>query len=413
MAPLSTPLSTTATFRDAPLFDADLAEVDAAIREAVTGKRILAVGAAGSIGSSTVKRLSAYDPAAIHVVDHNENALAELVRELRSGTEDFTVGEFRTLPLDYGSPAMLQLMEAEGPYDRILNFAAIKHVRSEKDVFSILQMFDTNIVKQARFRDWIARTSPDADYFSVSTDKAANPVSFMGASKRVMEHVLFHGAREAGLNGTVSTTRFANVAYSNGSLLQGWENRLRRREPLPCPDGIQRYFVSLHEAGQICLLASTVAGHERIAIPRLDPATQLVPLERVARRFLAHHGLEPLVVRDEAEARHGVEAALADGKYPLLLTPANTAGEKPYEEFVGEGETSVEIGLPNMLAVPYRGLADGANFAAFMAEIEALVLGGRPVSGLDKDALRDLLASVEPQFAAAHIASRETLDDRV
>ena len=236
-------------------------ESDAAIRKAVTGKRILAVGAAGSIGSNTVHTLAQYSPKTLHVIDQNENALAELVRELRSTPEPFTIEDFRTLPLDYGSAATRMFMEAEKPYDRILNFAAIKHVRTEKDPFSILQMFDTNIVKQARFRDWIARTSPNADYFSVSTDKAATPVSFMGATKRIMEHVMFVWSEGPQIKGKITSARFANVAYSNGSLLQAFEKRLAQNHPLACPVGIERYFVSLQESGHICTLASIIPPH--------------------------------------------------------------------------------------------------------------------------------------------------------
>ena len=303
-------------------------------------------------------------------------------------------------------------MESQEPYDRILNFAAIKHVRSEKDPFSILQMLDTNIVKQARFRDWIAQTSPNADYFSVSTDKAANPVSFMGATKRIMEHVLFDGAREAGMTGKVTTARFANVAYSNGSLLQSFENRLARGEPLACPLNIERYFVSLQESGHICTLASIMPPHAHIAIPRLDPQEHLVPLQDVAEKFLAAHDLKPEYFEDEREACISVGKCRAHGKYPLLLTPANTAGEKPYEEFVGKNESTKEIGLTHMLSVPYAGVSTEATVPGLVSRLEDVVLG-RNAESKDKEAIKSMIAELEPDFMQSHIESKLNLDQRV
>lgn len=386
-------------------------ESDAVIRKAVTGKRILAVGAAGSIGSNTVHTLAKYNPKTLHVIDQNENALAELVRELRSTPEPFTIEDFRTLPLDYGSAATRMFMEAEKPYDRILNFAAIKHVRTEKDPFSILQMFDTNIVKQARFRDWIARTSPNADYFSVSTDKAANPVSFMGATKRIMEHVMFVGSEGPQIKGKITSARFANVAYSNGSLLQAFERRLAQNHPLACPIGIERYFVSLQESGHICTLASIIPPHAHIAIPRLDPKEHLVPLQSVAENFLAFNGLKPDYHEDELAACQGVEAAKAEGKWPLLLTPANTAGEKPYEEFVGKNETTHEIGLPHMLSVPYAGVQHG-DLPDLVKRLEDVVLG-LDDQARDKNALKTMIGEIEPDFLQSHIESELNLDQRV
>lgn len=400
------PISSTATHRDGSLLAPDLRARDAELRAAITGRNILAVGGAGSIGSETVKVLASYTPAALHVVDQNENALAELVRQFRSRAGALDGTEFRTLPLDYGSAAMLRLLE-DNRYDRILNFAAIKHVRSEKDVFSVLQMLDTNIVKQDRFRDFIARTNPGADYFSVSTDKAANPVSFMGATKRIMEHVLFDGAREAGLTGKVTTARFANVAYSNGSLLQSFQNRLARGEALAAPDGIRRYFVSLEESGQICTLASIVPEHAQIAVPKLDPEEHLVTLQSVAERFLAAHELTPRLFRDEAEAIRAVETCRADGEYPLLITPGNTAGEKPYEEFVGEGETYRDIGLSGLGVVDYK--APSGDVAALVADLARVVSGQ---TRADKDAVKAMIARIEPRFMEAHIDSLANLDQR-
>jgi len=403
-------LSKTATLRDASLFRDDLIAKDARIKHAVRGARILAVGAAGSIGSNTIHTLASYEPAALHIVDQNENALAELVRQFRSGPKPMKVEDFQTLPLDYGSPAMRLLLEQK-PYDRILNFAAIKHVRSEKDPYSILQMLDTNIVKQDRFRTWISKTSPNADYFSVSTDKAANPVSFMGATKRIMEHVMFDKAREIGLKGRVNTARFANVAYSNGSLLQSFQNRFARGEVLACPLGIDRYFVSLEEAGHICVLASIIADHGQIAIPRLDPKTHLIPLQRVAEAFIRFQGFEPKIYHDEMKARCAVETCREQGLWPLLMTLSNTAGEKPYEEFVGKNEHKSDIGLSMMEAVSYVKARKNADVADVVARL-GRIIKGQDNDGLNKDAIKHIIGELEPEFLSDHIDSDLNLDQR-
>ena len=399
----------TATNRDSSLFDADVENAQGRIRDAVKGARILAVGAAGSIGSQTIKVLARYNPAALHVIDQNENALAELVRQLRSAPEPFEVDDFQTLPLDYGAPVTHSFLAANKPYDRVLNFAAIKHVRSEKDPFSISQMLNTNVVKQARFGDWVAKYSPEADYFSVSTDKAANPASFMGATKRIMEHVLFDRAKDIGMKGAVTSARFANVAYSNGSLLQSFENRLARREPLACPKGIKRYFVSLEESGQICTLASIAVPDQHIAIPRLDPESNLVSLQWVAERFLEANNLEAEFFDDEAEARLRAQDP-AQGKWPLLLTSANTAGEKSYEEFVAVNETRREIGLENILCVPYVGPAGNERTQSVVDLLEGVI--DNVDNSFTKDEFKEQIARLEPGFLKSHLESSENLDQR-
>ncbi|MDB4843922.1 polysaccharide biosynthesis protein [Hellea sp.] len=405
-------LSKTATRRETSLFTSDIKTYDTLIREAVNNKNILVIGGAGSIGSNTIHTLVKYRPAKLHIIDQNENALAELVRELRSSLTPMNIQDFRTLPLDFGSPVMHMFMQSQSPYDQILNFAAIKHVRSEKDTFSILQMFDTNIVKQARFRGWIAETSPNADYFSVSTDKAANPVSFMGATKRVMEHILFDNARESGLKGKITSARFANVAYSNGSLLQAFEKRLARGEPLACPLNIKRYFVSLEESGHICTLASIIPPHEHIAIPRLDPKEHLIPLQSIAERFLNLHGYEPEYHDNERKAISSVSLARSKGKWPLLLTPANTAGEKPYEEFVGRNEIAKEIGMVQILSIPYVGVSKQKSLSEVLSKIESSVIRCDTTFN-NKEALKAIIGEIEPNFLQSHIESQFNLDQRV
>jgi nucleoside-diphosphate-sugar epimerase len=407
----STSLARIATGRATSLFAPDMDNARDRIADAVTGRRILAIGAAGSIGSSTLDVMVGFAPAAVHIVDQSENSLAELMRRFRSGPEEVRVADLRALPLDYGSPAMRYFIESEAPYDLVLNFAALKHVRTEKDPFSTLQMVDTNIMKQARLLRWLAQRQLAKRYFSVSTDKAANPSSLMGATKRAMEHVMFDREVSGEMDAPVTSARFANVAFSNGSLLQSFGNRLERGEPIACPSEIRRYFVSLEESGEICTLAATLLDDRNIAIPRLNPEDHLVPLEMIASEFIAHHGFTPRIYEDESAARGSVASDRAQGFWPLLLTPPDTAGEKLYEEFVAAGEEVREVGLAALQAVPYR--ATGKPVRAMLAELENIMsIEGGVSNALTKQRLMEVIAMVEPEFLHTHQDSALNLDQR-
>jgi len=410
---IETPLHTIATGRAGSLFADDMQLAEASLAEAVTGRRVLAIGGAGSIGSSTVFELAGRRPKALHVIDQNENDLAELVRRLRARPQSWSVEDFRTLPLDYGSPAMGLFLASEPTYDLVLNFAALKHVRSEKDPFSTLQIFETNLVKQARFMGWLAKTGFAGRFFTVSTDKAANPSSMMGATKRVMEHVIFNSSVAVRLGGSRNSARFANVAFSNGSLLQSFENRMARSEPLAVPRDTRRYFVSLAESGEICAIAATFAPDGVIVVPKLDPSAHLVLLQDIAERFLHRHGLVPAYYEDEKAACASVEMERQQGRWPLLLTPLDTAGEKPYEEFLTEREEAFEIGLPNLRAVRYSP-ASQETIDRALVEAEAILAHGQVAGrGLNKDHLKAIIALVEPAFLETHHDSAANLDQRL
>jgi FlaA1/EpsC-like NDP-sugar epimerase len=407
------PIHSIATGRERSLFDEDMQAVEAELKQAIEGRRLLVIGGAGSIGSSTVMQLASRKPDTLHVIDQNENALAELVRQLRSQPNRWSARDFQTLPLDYGAAATRLFLSTQPPYDIVLNFAALKHVRSEKDPFSTLQIFDTNLVKQARLMRWLAETGFAGRLFNVSTDKAANSTSMMGATKRVMEHVLFNSSEAAALRGSKSSARFANVAFSNGSLLQGFENRLARGEPLAAPRETRRYFVSLEEAGQICAIAACTAPGEAIVIPKLNPRDHLIELQAIAESFLRHHGFEPALYRDEQAACAEVGTQRSQGRWPLLITPLDTAGEKPYEEFIAQGEASFEIGLPNLMAVNYVA-ADRDRIDEVVRTVEdILAANGRANSLLSKDTLKQLIALVEPRFLETHRDSAANLDQRL
>lgn len=399
-----------ATGRKTSLFESDMASNHSHIAKVIEGGRVLAIGAAGSIGSETIKVLAQFRPRTLHVIDQNENGLAELVRQFRSAPQSIVPDDFRTLPIDYGSAAMHYFLDSEAPYDLVVNFAALKHVRSEKDSFSTLQMFDTNIAKQARLVRALADRSFAGRYFSVSTDKAANPSSLMGATKRVMEHVMFDDAVTSGFRGVITSARFANVAFSNGSLLQSFENRFARFEPIVCPQDVRRYFVGLGESGEICTLASTLLQHRTIGIPRLDPRDHLVPLEQIARAFIEEQGFEPKIYFDEMAARSSVTEDRRRGRWPLLLTRADTAGEKPYEEFVAEGERAVEVGLVAMQGVPYQPTSGDVSGA--LESIDALLANSASGAKLDKERLKAIIAELEPAFLSTHHDSQRNLDQR-
>jgi FlaA1/EpsC-like NDP-sugar epimerase len=376
------------------------------LTEALRDRRILVIGGAGSIGGETVALLAAFQPTSLHVVDVNENALAELVRDLRSRGTGLKVPDFRALPLDFGSPVMRRFLAEEDPYDLVLNFAALKHVRSEKDICSLLQLLDTNVLKVARLLRWMYEGGATSRFFSVSTDKAANPVSLMGASKRLMEEVAFT-ATEKGV--AVSSARFANVAFSNGSLLASFITRLAKRQPLAAPVDTRRFFVTLEEAGRLCLLAAVSCPGGHIVVPGAEFRAVDHRLEDVAVAFLRAHGLQARIYEDEAAARLGVETDLAVDRYPLLLTRRDTSGEKAYEEFVGDGEQTVSLGFHELEGIPFRSAANMEGHRAFLSELEALV--GDPARDVKKADLIESMRTVLPGLA--HVETGKTLDGRM
>jgi FlaA1/EpsC-like NDP-sugar epimerase len=384
--------------------DGDLAANRQRLLSRLAGRRIMVVGGAGSIGGMTTRLLLEYGPRAVHVIDQSENYLAELVRDIRSGADVRSDLDLRMWPIDFGGPIAERLIRSEPPYDIVMNFAALKHVRSEKDAYSLLQMVDTNIVRQARFKQWIVARGGTSRYFGVSTDKAANPTSLMGATKRLMEDVLFGEAVSDSM--TTTSARFANVAFSNGSLLQAWLRRLELGQPLAVPKDTRRYFVTQLEAGQICLLASLLGEPGQIFIPRFDPQSQLQLLERLAVGVLAHHGLQAVTFSDEMEARQAVAELSSQGRWPLLLTPLDTSGEKPYEEFVGTGEQVQDVGLSSLLAVRHSSAPVGQDV------IVALERMARDASLLTtKSDIAAVIARAIPTFT--HAETGKDLDQRM
>jgi FlaA1/EpsC-like NDP-sugar epimerase len=403
-APIQADLERTVTGRAQSFFADDVASHGHAIRDAVDGRRVLVVGGGGSIGSATLRALLPHCPSALHVVDISENYLTELVRDVRSGTIDTSGIELATHVFDYGSATMKRFLAAMPRFDVVLNFAAVKHVRSEKDVYSLLHMLDVNIVRQARFKQWLAELGHDGRFFTVSTDKAANPVSLMGASKRVMEDVAFDIA--VGAFASVTSARFANVVFSHGSLLESFIMRLEKRQPLAVPRDTRRYFITHAEAADICLLASLIGADNHVVVPSLDPEEHLILLEDTAVRVLAAFGLKAIFTEDEAEAKQMVESASAHGRWPVLRTPLDTSGEKPFEEFVGEGERDCDLGFVALRGIHHH---RSLGIERVLAELQRAIDG--PTAPADKESLTRLLESAVPTMR--HVETGRHLDQRM
>ena len=401
-------LAALATGRKTELFSEDVGRFRSRLKAEIEGRRVLIIGGAGSIGAATARALVPFGPAALHVVDQNENGLAELVRDFRSRFAADELPDLRTLPLNFGGPIMERFLQDEEPYDYVLNFAALKHVRSEKDCYSILQMLDTNVLKPVRLLKWLANRGGVRRYFCVSTDKAANPVNLMGASKRLMEHVIFSEEVIDHQTVKVTSARFANVAFSDGSLLQGWLMRLAKGQPLAVPRDTRRYFVSLEEAGQICLLAAFLPPHRHLLVPRLDAERDLVPLQELAVKVLQQFGYAPRYFEDELSARRAAAETAPNEYYPLLPTPLDTSGEKPFEEFIGAGEQTVDVEMQQLTGVPYTPARPGL-LAAFVERIEAIV--DSPGTSVRQEELVSAIQKVLPEFH--HLSSPKALDQRL
>lgn len=321
------------TKRPESMFQGDLRTHQSALTEAIEGKSVLVIGGAGSIGSSYIKALLPFKPKTLVVVDISENRLTELTRELRS-TSAFTVpDDYVTYPMNYADDTFVKMFKARGGFDIVANFSAHKHVRSEKDKYSVEALLKNNVVNAKKFLDLLCDYHPQ-HFFCVSTDKAANPVNIMGGSKKIMEDMIMAYADLF----PVTTARFANVAFSNGSLPAGFLERIAKNQPLSAPSDVTRYFVSPEESGQICLMACILGTTGQIYFPKLKKE-QVLTFSEIATQLLKDLGYEPLECKSEAEAIAKAESRKETDKwYPVYFSKSDTTGEKPYEEFYTEGE---------------------------------------------------------------------------
>jgi FlaA1/EpsC-like NDP-sugar epimerase len=309
----------------------DLADYHDAINSEIHDKSVLVIGGAGTIGSSFIKALLRYHPKKLVVVDINENGLTELVRDCRSRNDITLPKDFKSYPVNFGDAVFTKIFKQEAPFDIVANFAAHKHVRSEKDAFSIEAMIENNVLKAKKLLDLLLGYPPQ-HFFCVSTDKAANPVNIMGASKKLMEEVILAYSSDL----PITTARFANVAFSNGSLLAGFIERIMKQQPLSSPSDVKRFFVSPQESGEICLLACVLGKSGEIFFPKLHEDA-MVNFADIATLFIKQLGLEPDVCADETTARDRAAHPVA-GKYPVYFFQSETSGEKLYEEFYTDQE---------------------------------------------------------------------------
>ena len=328
--------------RNKELLVEDINKHEDDLRKIISKSSFLVIGGAGSIGQATVKEIFKRNPLKLHVVDISENNMVELVRDIRSSF-GYIDGDFRTFALDVGSVEYDAFWEADGQYDYLLNLSALKHVRSEKDPFTLMRMIDVNIFNT----DKTIRQAIEMGvkkYFCVSTDKAANPVNMMGASKRIME--MFANRRSRNIS--ISMARFANVAFSDGSLLHGFDQRLKKKQPLVAPNDIKRYFITPQESGEICLMSCIFGENRDVFFPKLSEALHLITFAEIAERYLEQLGYKPFLCKTEEEARGFFEnntlqsdenRMLTDVEaWPCLFTSSDTTGEKDFEEFFTENE---------------------------------------------------------------------------
>ncbi|EOI5726911.1 UDP-N-acetylglucosamine 4,6-dehydratase [Cronobacter malonaticus] len=318
--------------RNKALFDSDILNNEAELQAKVSNSKFLVLGGAGSIGQAVTKEIFKRNPRKLHVVDISENNLVELVRDIRSSF-GYINGDFKTFALDIGSLEYDVFINADGEYDYVLNLSALKHVRSEKDPFTLMRMIDVNIFNTEKT---ILQSHQHGakKYFCVSTDKAANPVNMMGGSKRIMEMFLMTQTS----NIDISTARFANVAFSDGSLLHGFNQRIQKKQPIVAPNDIKRYFVTPQESGELCLMSCMFGESGDIFFPKLSEELDLITFSDIAILYLRQLGREPYLCDTEEEAREFAKNNRDSKHWPCLFTPSDTTGEKDFEEFFMDDE---------------------------------------------------------------------------
>tara|TARA_R100001369_G_scaffold29049_3_gene52165 strand:- start:505 stop:1695 length:1191 start_codon:yes stop_codon:yes gene_type:complete len=387
--------------REKKLFTTDISNHSEELLEIVSSSRFLILGGAGSIGQAVVKEIFKRNPQKLHVVDISENNLVELVRDIRSSF-GYINGDFQTFALDIGSLEYDAFFKADGKFDYVLNLSALKHVRSEKDTYTLMRMIDVNIFNT----DKTLQQSIDKGvkkYFCVSTDKAANPVNMMGASKRIMEMFLMRRSLEI----DISTARFANVAFSDGSLLHGFNQRLEKRQPIVAPNDIKRYFVTPQESGELCLMSCIFGENRDIFFPKLSENLHLISFADIAIKYLAQKGFEPVLCDSEDEARELAKTLPQQGKWPCLFTGSDTTGEKDFEEFFTDAETLDMQRFSNLGVIKNEPVFD----ANLLADFEARISSMKDRLAWDKEAIVDLFFKMIPDFG--HKETGKYLDGKM
>ena len=389
------------TKRDKSFFDNDLINNKERLTKEIRGKSILVIGGAGTIGSSFIKAALNYSPSELIVVDNNENGLTELTRTLRSDSTIIVPENYLTYPMSFNSDVFYKMLKKHGKFDVVANFAAHKHVRSEKDSFSIEAMIKNNVLDAKRLLDYLKQNKP-AHFFCVSTDKAANPVNVMGGSKKLMENVIMSYSKDL----KITTARFANVAFSNGSLLYGYIERLLQRQPISCPSDVKRFFVSPEESGEICLITCILGNSGDIYFPKLNE-DQLVNFKEITEDFFKYLGKEIKICNNEYEAKEYALNITDNSPYPIYFFKTDTSGEKLYEEFY-TSEDQINLKKFNSIGIIKNSIKPSfSDVDLIIQEIENLFKR----DDYEKEDIIKVMNKLLPDFK--HIETGKTLDQKM
>jgi len=387
--------------RKGPLFSSDITQLNPDLISMIENGRFLVIGGAGSIGQAVTKEIFKRKPLKLHVVDISENNMVELVRDIRS-TLGYIDGDFKTFAIDCGSLEFEALISSEGPYDYVFNLSALKHVRSEKDPFTLMRMLSVNILNTIKtFK--LARDHGAKKYFCVSTDKAANPVNMMGASKRIMEMFLMRESKTM----SISMARFANVAFSDGSLLHGFNQRVSKRQPLSAPSDVRRYFVTPQESGELCLMSGLLGDNRDIFFPKLNEQLDLITFSDIAERYLRDLGYEPHYCKSEDEARNSAMELINNRQWPCYFFKSDTTGEKDFEEFYTDAEDIDMHKYKSVGVIKNEPLYDENKLNQFLLNIEEL----QSDINWNKQDIIKLFFDLLPEFA--HKETGKYLDGRM
>lgn len=399
-------INTYVTRRPISLFDKDINDNKELLLEAVSGKSILVLGGAGSIGSFFIKEILNYEPAELVVVDINENGLTELTRDLRS-SGIYLPQNYLTYPMDYSSVVFERMfthhkrVNGDRGFDIVANFTAHKHVRTEKDIYSVEALLRNNVINAKQLLDILKQYPPDS-YFCVSTDKAANPVNIMGASKRIMEDLIFSYSDVF----PIKTARFANVAFSNGSLLQGFIERLNHRQPLSAPTDTKRYFVSPSESGQICTLSAILGNNREIFFPKLSESS-MQTFDKIAEELLHYLGYDIDYCDSDAEAIKKAKLWKEGNPYPVHFSKSDTSGEKRFEEFYVKGESIDLKRFESLGVITDKPFVDSTRLIALVSDLN----NAFEADNCKKRDIVGILADYLPSFE--HIETGNSLDGKM
>lgn len=388
--------------RSQSMFLNDIEDNREELIQKIEGKGVLVIGGAGSIGSSFIKAILPFRPSALVVVDINENALAELTRDIRSTRGMYIPEDYIPYPMDFDSEVFRKMFRKHSGFDIIGNFSAHKHVRSEKDIYSIEALLKNNVIHAKRLLDLLEEFPPQ-EYFCVSTDKAANPVNIMGASKRIMEDLIFSYSDKF----PVKTARFANVAFSNGSLPAGFLARISKLQPISAPMDVKRYFVSPEESGQICMLSCMLGNNREIFFPKLKEA-QMMTFDRIATEIIQEHGFEVLKCNTDEEAiDRSADLKSGSKKYPVHYSKSDTSGEKDYEEFFTEQESVDNNRLNALGVIVNKPVPDREPLMELLSKLEAAFEN----EDISKGAIVKIIQEYLPNFD--HIEKGKSLDSKM